>query len=190
MVARMLGFFCWTVNNSEPDVSSSTSVSRNRNAFPDLERALAGVVLDPEVVADREHLLEHPVLRSAVPAAAAQQRHREPPFRGAYSEGSWVLETSVSVASRRARVGPGPLALAGAPSGVEGDRAVGQERLLLRDRRRRTTAAVRPDRPAARARRARGGARHGGRADGPLARARHAEPRGAARRAGVHAAAR
>ena len=35
----------------------------------DLERALARVVLDPVVVADREHLLAHPVRRSALVAA-------------------------------------------------------------------------------------------------------------------------
>ena len=49
-----------------------------------------------------------------------------------------------SVASPRARVASRPLALAGTPSGVGDKRAVGQERLVLRDRRRRTPAAVRP----------------------------------------------
>ena len=46
----------------------------------DLERALAVLVFDPEVVADREEFLAHPVFRSAVVAAAAQQWHRRPPF--------------------------------------------------------------------------------------------------------------
>ena len=45
------------------------------NAKP-LERALAGVVLDPVVVAQREDLLAHPVLRPAEVAPAASERHR------------------------------------------------------------------------------------------------------------------
>src|SRR6476661_7654023 len=53
----------------------------------------------------------------------------------------------------RARVADGPLALAGTPSGVASERAVGPERLVLRDRRR---GAVAPLRSAGRAERARG----------------------------------
>src|SRR4051794_10196272 len=46
----------------------------------DLERPVAGLVLDPEVVADREQLLAHPVLRAAVVVAAPQQSHAVPPW--------------------------------------------------------------------------------------------------------------
>src|SRR5262249_30090194 len=48
----------------------------------DLERALAAIGFDPVVIADREHLLPHLVLRSAVVvvAVASQERHLESPF--------------------------------------------------------------------------------------------------------------
>src|SRR5439155_287339 len=95
-----------------------------------------------------------------------------------------------SVASRRARVATGPLALAGIPSGLEAERAVGPERLVLRDRRRRTPAAVRPAGRAERDRGARGRARDGDCAHRAVARAGRTAPRGAARCARVHAAAR
>src|SRR4029453_2170503 len=89
-----------------------------------------------------------------------------------------------------ARVASRPLALAGTASGLDVERAVGPERLVLRDRRRRTPAAVRPPGPAEGDRLARGRARDGDRAHRAVARAGRTAPRGAARRACVHAAAR
>ena len=56
----------------------------------------------------------------------------------------------------RARTGAGPLALAGAAPGLGGERALGARGLLVRDRRRRTPAALRPAGPADRDRSARG----------------------------------
>src|SRR5439155_18260428 len=91
---------------------------------------------------------------------------------------------------RRARVATGPLALAGTPSGLGPERAVGPERLVLRDRRWRTPAAVRPTGRAERDRGARGRARDGDRAHRAVARAGRTAPRGAARGAGLHAVAR
>src|SRR5205085_2054807 len=44
-----------------------------------LERALAFLVLDPEVVADREHPFAHPVPRPALVTPAPEQRHRSSP---------------------------------------------------------------------------------------------------------------
>jgi hypothetical protein len=40
-----------------------------------LEHPLAACVLDPEVVADREHLLPHPVLRSSRVTASTEKAH-------------------------------------------------------------------------------------------------------------------
>src|SRR4051812_10355083 len=74
-----------------------------------------------------------------------------------------------SIASCRARVETGPLALAGIASAMAGHRAVGQERFVLRDRRRRTPAAVRPAGRAERARGARGRTRDCDRADRAVA---------------------
>src|SRR6266508_813976 len=98
-----------------------------------------------------------------------------------------------SLACRDARAAEGPLALGGAPSGVE---AVGRRpgrlvprRFLLRDRRRRAATPVRPAGAAGRARGARGQPRDRGRAHQRLARTRRPRPRRAARRAGVRATA-
>ena len=128
---------------------------------------------------------------SDIPRTLAHPRVWRPgpePDRERPSRASGVRSTSV--ASRRARVAPGPVALAGTSSGVEVERAVGPERLLLRDRRRRTPAAVRS---AGRAERDLGAcdrARDGDRAHCAVARAGLTTPRGAARRARVYAVAR
>src|SRR6266542_2525982 len=98
-----------------------------------------------------------------------------------------------SLACRDARAAEGPLALGGAPSGVEavGRRPgrLGPRRFLLRDRRRRAATPVRPAGAAGRARGARGQPRDRGRAHQRLARTRRPRPRRAARRAGVRATA-
>src|SRR6266550_7031109 len=112
------------------------------------------------------------------PAAPAGRRHRqeEPRWRAQVywtqaSTLSCIGSAQPSVASRRARVATGPLALAGTPSGLEVERTVGPERLVLRDRRRRTPAAVRPAGRAERDRGAHGRARDGDRAHRAVARA-------------------
>ena len=58
-----------------------------------------------------------------------------------------VEATPLGAASRigRARTATGSLALAGTASGVADKRAVGSERLVVRDRRRREPVALRPD---------------------------------------------
>src|SRR5436189_6312569 len=95
-----------------------------------------------------------------------------------------------SYGSRRARATGWPLALAGTAPGMEGERAVGRERLVLRDRRRCTPDAVRPAGRAGRDRGARGRARDGDRAHRAVARTRRAGLGRAARRTRIHTAAR
>src|ERR671913_1697976 len=67
--------------------------------------------------------------------------------------------------SSRARAATRTLALEGLASGLELRPAVGRAGLLVRGRRRRAAAPLRPDHAAAGARRARGPARDGDRAD-------------------------
>src|SRR6266511_2155192 len=97
---------------------------------------------------------------------------------------------SRGVGSTRARAAPRLVALEGIAPRVGANRAVGPERLLVRDRRRRAAAALRPARCSAGDRAARGRPRDGDRAHRAVARARRTEPGRAPRRAGLHAPAR
>jgi hypothetical protein len=51
------------LNSSFPDGSCRISVPEAERLAVDLERSLASLVLDPEVLTDREHLLGHLALR-------------------------------------------------------------------------------------------------------------------------------
>ena len=62
------------------DYSRASWSMQDTQRFPiDLVGPLPLLVLDPEVVPDREHLLAHPVLRPVIPTASAQQPHRKSP---------------------------------------------------------------------------------------------------------------
>ncbi|MGZ6670434.1 MAG: hypothetical protein ACXVH3_37935, partial [Solirubrobacteraceae bacterium] len=60
IVSRARSFFSWMLATSQPSRSFRTKVSRTRSALPStLVSAIALVILDPGIIADRRELLLH-----------------------------------------------------------------------------------------------------------------------------------
>ena len=77
ILSRTLSFFSWIWATSSPEASSSTNVcAQAQRLAVDLVDALALVVLDPEVVADRQQLLpHHEPLPAGCLIASSQESH-------------------------------------------------------------------------------------------------------------------